>query len=113
MSFYKIKYSKPAEKFIKKNKAIGLRFFKAFEELAEDNENVKSYDVKKFYSKTYDDIFRLRIGDYKAVFRIIDNELLVYVFDIGSRGDIYKKLNVWEWDNIKIMENSTIDDNNK
>ena len=113
MSFYKIKYSKPAEKFIKKNKAIGLRFFKAFEELAEDNENVKSYDVKKFYSKTYDDIFRLRIGDYRAVFHIIDNELLVYVFDIGSRGDIYKKLNVWEWDNIKIMENSTIDDNNK
>ena len=115
MSFYKIKYSKPAEKFIKKNKAIGLRFFKAFEELAEDNENVKSYDVKKFYSKTYDDIFRLRIGDYRAVFRIIDNELLVYVFDIGSRGDIYKKLNVclWEWDNIKIMENSTIDGNNK
>ena len=33
----------------------------------------------------YDDIFRLRIGDYRDIFRIIDNELLVYVFDIGSR----------------------------
>ena len=94
MNFYKIKYSKAAEKFIKKNKAIGIRFFKAFEELAEDKENIKSYDVKKFYSKIYEDIFRLRIGDYRAVFRIIDNELLVYVIDIGSRGDIYKKLNV-------------------
>ena len=94
MNLYKIKYSKAAEKFIKKNKAIGIRFFKAFEELAEDKENIKSYDVKKFYSKIYEDIFRLRIGDYRAVFRIIDNELLVYVFDIGSRGDIYKKLNV-------------------
>ena len=94
MNFYKIKYSKAAEKFIKKNKAIGIRFFKAFEELAEDKENIKSYDVKKFYSKTYEDIFILRIDDYRAVFRIIDNELLVYVFDIGSRGDIYKKLNV-------------------
>ena len=89
MSFYKIKYSKSAEKFIKKNKVIGLRFFKAFEELAKDNGNVKSYDVKKFYSKAYDDIFRLRIGDYRAVFRIIGNELLVYVFDIEARGDIY------------------------
>ena len=86
MNFYKIKYSKAAEKFIKKNKAIGIRFFKAFEELAEDKENIKSYDVKKFYSKTYEDIFILRIGDYRAVFRIIDNELLVYVFDIASRG---------------------------
>ena len=94
MNFYKIKYSKIAEKFIKKNKVIGIRFFKAFEELAEDKENIKFYDVKKFYSKTYEDIFRLRIGDYRAVFRIIDNELLVYVIDIGSRGDIYKKLNV-------------------
>ena len=94
MNFYKIKYSKAAEKFIKKNKAIGIRFFKAFEELAEDKENIKSYDVKKFYSKTYKDIFGLRIGDYRAVFRIIDNELLVYAFDIASRGDIYKKLNV-------------------
>ena len=94
MNFYKIKYSKTAEKFIKKNKVIGIRFFKAFEELAEDKENIKFYDVKKFYSKTYEDIFRLRIGDYRAVFRIIDNELLVYAFDIASRGDIYKKLNV-------------------
>lgn len=94
MSFYKVKYSKSAEKFIKKNKAIGIRFFKAFAELAEDREKMQSYDVKKFHSKNYDDIFRLRIGDYRAVFRIVDNELLVYVFDIGPRGDIYKKLNM-------------------
>ena len=92
MNFYKVKYSKPAEKFIKKNKTIGIRFFKAFAELAEDRENTQFYDVKKFRSKNYDDIFRLRIGDYRAVFRIIDNELLVYIFDIESRGDIYKKL---------------------
>ena len=94
MSFYKVKYSKSAEKFIKKNKAIGIRFFKAFAELAEDRENIQSYDVKRFHSKKYDDIFRLRIGDCRAVFRIVDNELLVYVFDIRSRGDIYKKRNM-------------------
>lgn len=94
MSFYRIKYSKSAEKFIKKNKAIGIRFFKAFIEIAGDMENIQFYDVKKFHSKNYDDIFRLRIGDYRAVFRIVEDELLVYVFDIGSRGDIYKKVNV-------------------
>lgn len=92
MSFYKVKYSKSAEKFIKKNKAIGVRFFKAFAEMAENKQNTQVYDVKKFYSKNYDDIFRIRIGDYRAVFRIVDKELLVYVFNIGSRGDIYKKL---------------------
>ena len=94
MNFYKVKYSKSAEKFIKKNKAIGIRFFKAFAEIAEDRENIQTYDVKKFHSNNYDDIFRLRIGDYRAVFRIVDDELLVYVFDVGSRGNIYKKINV-------------------
>ena len=94
MNFYKVKYSKSAEKFIKKNKAIGIRFFKAFAEIAEDRENIQTYDVKKFHSKNYDDIFRLRIGDYRAVFRIVDDELLVYVFDVGSRGNIYNKINV-------------------
>lgn len=94
MSFYVIKYSKSAEKFLKKNRMIGIRFFKAFEEVAQDVENIKFYDVKKFHSKQFDDIFRLRIGDYRAVFRIVNNELIVYVFEIGTRGDIYKKLNV-------------------
>lgn len=94
MNFYKVKYSKSAEKFIKKNKMIGIKFYKAFEELAKDKENAKSYDIKKFHSKNYDDIFRMRIGTYRAIFRIVDNELLVYIFDIGSRGDIYKKQNM-------------------
>lgn len=94
MSFCKVKYSKSAEKFLKKNKSIGIRFFKAFEELAQDKENIQFYDVKKFHSENFNDIFRMRIGDYRAVFRVIDNELLIYVFEIGSRGDIYKKLHV-------------------
>lgn len=94
MIFYKVKYSKSAEKFLKKNKAIGIRFFKAFEEIAHDKETIRSYDVKKFHSKNFDDIFRLSIGDYRAIFRVVDNELLVYVFEIGSRGDIYKRFNV-------------------
>lgn len=94
MNFYKIKYSNSAEKFIKKNKTIGIRFLKAFEEIKTNRENIRFYDIKKFHSKQYNDIFRLRIGDYRAVFRIIDERLLVYVFDIGSRGDIYKKINI-------------------
>lgn len=94
MNSYKVKYSKSAEKFLKKNKAIGIRFYKVFAEIAEVKENIRFHDVKKFQSKNYDDIFRLRIGGYRAIFRIIDDELLVYIFDIGARGDIYKKLNL-------------------
>lgn len=79
---------------MKKHKEIGLRFFKAFEEIAEKKEALYFYDLKKFRSKNYDDIFRLRIGDCRAVFRILNDELIIYVFDIGTRGDVYKKLNI-------------------
>ena len=93
MSFYKVKYSKSAEKFIKKNKIIGLKFYKAFEELAEDRQNFHLYDIKKFYTKQFDDVFRLRIGNYRGVFRIVDQELIIFVVEIGARGDVYKKVN--------------------
>lgn len=91
MSYYRIKYSKSAEKFIKKNKAIGTRFYKAFEEITQDKNNVQFYDIGKYYSSEYNDTFRLRIGNYRAIFRIIENELIVHVFHIGPRGDVYKK----------------------
>ena len=94
MSFYKVKYSKSAEKFIKKNKAIGLKFFKAFDDIASKKEALHLYDVKKFHAKGYNDIFRLRIGSTRAIFRVIDDELLVFVFHIGQRGAIYKTVNI-------------------
>lgn len=88
MSSYRVRYSKSAEKFIKKNKAIGIRFYRAFEEIALNNENSRAYDLQKFNSEAYDDVFRLRLGDYRAVFRIVNQELIIYVIDIGSRGDL-------------------------
>ena len=35
---------------------------------------------------------RLRIGKYRVVFRIMEeaNESVLYIMDVGSRGDIYK-----------------------
>lgn len=94
MNSCKVKYSKDAEKFVKKHRAIGILFLKAFDEIATDKESIQFYDIKKFHSKRFDDIFRLRIGDYRAVFRIINNELVIYVFAVGSRGDVYKKVNM-------------------
>ncbi|WP_449675220.1 type II toxin-antitoxin system RelE family toxin [Eggerthellaceae bacterium PR-HUZ602407-17] len=90
MSFYKVKYSKSAEEFIKKNKAIGLKFFKAFDDIVNKKEALHLYDVKKFHAKAYNNIFRLRIGSTRAIFRVIDDELVVFVFATGRHSDIYK-----------------------
>lgn len=35
--------------------------------------------------------FRLRIGNYRAIFRIDEREKVVYVRIIGPRGDVYKQ----------------------
>lgn len=34
--------------------------------------------------------FRLRIGEYRIIYRIFETELLIDVIKIGSRGDVYK-----------------------
>ena len=34
--------------------------------------------------------YRIRIGDYRIVYEIIDNKLIIHVIAIGHRKDIYK-----------------------
>ncbi len=38
-----------------------------------------------------DGIYRLRVGKYRILYEINDDELLVYLMDAGSRGDVYKQ----------------------
>lgn len=33
---------------------------------------------------------RLRVGDYRIIYTVEHGELIVYVIDIGNRGEIYK-----------------------
>ncbi len=88
MNSYKIKLKKSAKKFITENKREGLKFYNAFFQLAEDKSNFKKYDIKKIQGK--EDAFRIRLGKYWAIFRVIEDEILILIIDIGSRGDIYK-----------------------
>ena len=86
----KVIYSKKSKKFIEKNKKDGLKFFKAFDEISQDLENIKYYDIKNL--KTKENIFRLRIGKFRALFSKRDDQLIILVINIGSRGEIYKDL---------------------
>lgn len=89
MKPYKIIYKKKAEKFIMTNKIEGLKFFKAFQEIAESKENYKKYDIKKFHCDN-EYTFRLRIGSNRAIFEVYKDKIVILVLNIGSRGDIYK-----------------------
>lgn len=46
-------------------------------------------DIKKL--KGYSDLLRLRVGEYRIIYSVDNGKLIVYVVDVGNRGDIYKK----------------------
>lgn len=45
-----------------------------------------AFDVKKLQGR---EGYRLRIGDYRAIYRLNNNELIVEVIAIGHRREIY------------------------
>jgi len=66
---------------------LRIRVFEAFEELC-NNPFSNTIDTKQMVNKKGH--FRLRIGKYRFLYTIIEDEILVYVYKADSRGDIYK-----------------------
>lgn len=44
--------------------------------------------VKKLFG--LDDLYRIRVGEYRVVYQIQDNRLIVLVVRIGHRKDVYR-----------------------
>lgn len=82
---YRIEINKKARKFIasqqpKQQKRIIEAIYKL-----PDGE-----DIKRLVG--YNNVYRLRIGNYRVVYEIHDDILLIIVVNAGNRGDIYKQL---------------------
>jgi mRNA interferase RelE/StbE len=52
--------------------------------------NLPDGDIKKLKGNNYPPYFRLRIGKLRALFIKDDNKKEILVFEIDSRGEIYK-----------------------
>ncbi|MFD2616718.1 type II toxin-antitoxin system RelE/ParE family toxin [Terrilactibacillus laevilacticus] len=86
---YEIRFSKGAGKYLKKlDRNTKDRIKKSLLELAEDPYGTRNLDIKRLAG--YEDSYRLRVGKYRALYTIIDKEVVIFVFDLDSRGDIYK-----------------------
>ncbi len=82
---YKIIIKKKAKKFIDKLPVNERkRVVRAIEQLPNGE------DIKKL--KGYNDLLRLRVGEYRIIYTINNGELIIYIIDAGNRGDIYKRL---------------------
>jgi mRNA interferase RelE/StbE len=40
---------------------------------------------------TDQDAYRIRVGDYRIIYTILDDRLVVLVIDIGNRRDVYRR----------------------
>lgn len=84
-----IQYSKSAVKAIKAmDKPTKQRIKQGIEGLTK---TPPVGDIKPMQGYS-EHVFRLRIGKYRIIYKITvdSNGELVYIIDIGSRGDIYK-----------------------
>lgn len=84
---FSIEYRRPARKALTRMpKPLAGRFLCAFERLARDPSR-SDLDSKPLVGR---DGYRLRIGEWRAIYRIEADRLVIMVLDIGPRGDIYK-----------------------
>jgi len=86
MSLYRVVLSKSAEKELSKLPPRAVeKIVPALQSLAN---NPRPTGCKKL--KGFDDLWRIRVGDYRAVYAIGDEILLVEVRAVGHRKEIYE-----------------------
>lgn len=71
------------KQFKKYDKKLQERISKAIDKLPQG-------DVKKIVGKKLPPLYRLRVGDYRVIYRLSNDE--IYIEYIDSRGDVYKRL---------------------
>ena len=40
----------------------------------------------------YDDRYRLRVGDYRVIYEVVDGQLVILVVGVGHRREIYRAM---------------------
>ena len=74
-----------ARAFAKLDRAVQRRLGHRIDRLAHDP---RAGDVRKLRGE--EDVWRLRVGDYRVLYRIEDDRLLILVVRIAHRRDVYR-----------------------
>ena len=81
---YQILIKKRAKKFIDRLPLNEKRRIVSDIERLPDGEDIK-------HIKGHSDLLRLRVGDYRIIYTVDNNRLIVCVIDAGNRGQIYNR----------------------
>lgn len=87
MSMYKLKTSKAFDKFLDKHRDLSSTIIAKLELIAQNPYNT-TLDIAKLQG--YENHYRLRVGKYRILYEILEQEILIYAYDADSRGGVYK-----------------------
>ena len=88
MASYRIEVSATAEKQIRKlSREDQIRVLRAIRPLATEPVPPGSRKVR-----AYDDVFRIRVGTYRILYRVEKRRVLIIILKIGHRREIYRSL---------------------
>ena len=88
---YVIQYTKVADKFFKTHEEVREQYEDAIKELLV-GDHPEKVDVKRIKGKR-NDYYRIRLGEYRVVYAIINEKIVVINTMLAEvRGDIYKKM---------------------
>ncbi len=87
MALYKIVFTDRASRALEKirDHTITQRLFRKIEILAEDP---PTSDVRKIMGSEID--YRIRMGDYRIIYQVFEEEKKVRIVGVGHRKDIYR-----------------------
>ncbi len=88
MASYRIEVSATAEKQIRKlSREDQVRVLRAIQPLATEPMPPGSRKIRG-----YDDVFRIRVGTYRILYRVVGRRLLIIILKIGHRRELYRSL---------------------
>ena len=87
MARYRIEISHTAEKQLKKlRQEDQRRVVKAMVSLGND-----PYPKGSRKLTGYDDVFRIRVGEFRILYSVSAKKLIIIILKIGQRKDVYRK----------------------
>jgi len=88
---YRLLLHKSVTKFLEKCPSKQRQEIKQKLELLKQNPYSNSQlDIK--IMQGYEEIYRLRVGQYRLIYQIKQDELIIFVMKAGNRGDVYKTI---------------------
>ncbi len=87
MTSYKIEWKRSATKELKKlPKETIPRVLRAIEQLAQ---NPRPVGVRKIVGAEHN--YRIRVGNYRIVYSIVESAFVIEIIRVGHRKDIYRR----------------------